>query len=370
VTAETAAVESNAEMNTSPTQRPTQKLRTARPACVSCGAWIGGVVFAALVCSSSACTSQDAKKDTAVDINAMRPNHGYNYVRVPIIIRGKGLNRFAPAPDGEERAADEKAADTFKLEMWEGSSARLGRGFSLRDVTVKSDTLLRAHVPAGIYPGTYRLVIRKNRSMLFTKYRYRVMEQTRNTGAPRIVSIHPETVISGHPTRLTVCGGNLNAPIRVAVEGPLPTPGSPFVKLRRWGMRFGWPIQTTKRRPLHDIRQENNARFSAALPQNLPPGRYTLQIQTTSHRGHRLDMENTVLVQTPKSEVAPALINFLIYFAVMGGVFLLGLILAWRQGDVGLKGRKRLLNLGWMVGGFLFYVLLIGSLQFVFSQLH
>lgn len=60
----------------------------------------------------------------------------------------------------------------------------------------------------------------------------------------------------------------------------------------------------------------------------------------------------------------PALCFFYLY-GILGVVFWIGMIYAWKQGDVGWVDRRRRRNLAVMVGGFALYAVVHGFFQFV-----
>jgi hypothetical protein len=332
------------------------------------------IVFTALAPSSGlmSCASKESVKGPAVEVTDLAPNNGYNYSSSRVVIYGKGLDMVHESSEREppDRYVPKKVPDgEIQLEMWEGSSERLGRGFALRNVEVIGPKQVSATVPAGVYPGKYSLVLRRGRAMIFTDQRFLVLQRTRNTGPPRIARLTPKKVRAERPARITIAGANLVDTITILAVGPAPPPGSPFTALKDYGFHFGWPIFTKGKHELTDIRNENAARISASVPPDLPPGEYMVQIQTATHRGHQPEAEKTFVVEPQPLEISEAAINFAIFFGVLGLVFVVGLIMAWRQGDVGLRGKRRVLNLCWMVGGLVFYLVLIGSLQFVFSWL-
>jgi hypothetical protein len=56
---------------------------------------------------------------------------------------------------------------------------------------------------------------------------------------------------------------------------------------------------------------------------------------------------------------------YLFEYLVLGSIFLIGLIYAVRQGDVGLARGRRRANLVMLVGGFALYMAIHGFFQFV-----
>lgn len=62
-----------------------------------------------------------------------------------------------------------------------------------------------------------------------------------------------------------------------------------------------------------------------------------------------------------------ALLCYLYLYLVMGAIFFVGLIYAYRQGDVGLKSRRTRRNAAVLVGGFVLYAVGHGFFQFVAS---
>ena len=204
--------------------------------------------------------------------------------------------------------------------------------------------------------------------MRFTGVRLRVGQQERNTGPPSIARLRPERMASGHPARLIVTGANLHDPVAVWLVGPLPEYNKLFGLTLATGRPVPWPFDASAPVKLLKVREENPSHISASVPPTVAPGTYALRIQTSSHRGHPVDLDHVVRIAPKPAGLSARTRNFLVYFGVMGFVFLIGMLYAWRQGDVGLsRGRPRR-NLLWMVGGLLFYVVLIGSLQFWLSD--
>jgi len=62
-----------------------------------------------------------------------------------------------------------------------------------------------------------------------------------------------------------------------------------------------------------------------------------------------------------------ALIAYLIQYVGLGAVFLFGLWLAWREGEVGLNTARRRRWLFVMVGGYVAYAFMHGLFQFVLA---
>ncbi len=56
--------------------------------------------------------------------------------------------------------------------------------------------------------------------------------------------------------------------------------------------------------------------------------------------------------------------SYVYQYGVMLVLFLVGLVLAWRQGEVGFGGKRQRRNLLLLVGGMVFFMLLQGALQF------
>jgi len=56
---------------------------------------------------------------------------------------------------------------------------------------------------------------------------------------------------------------------------------------------------------------------------------------------------------------------FLYLYVGFGAVFAIGMIYAWRQGDVGLGDARQRRNLLTMVGGYLLYAVVHGFFQFI-----
>ena len=318
------------------------------------------LVSLALVLGLPAC-SLEKKETKEISFRSINPRNGLSFYPRKVYLKGKNLEVFEKKDKGE-------GAD-YTLEMWTGSSERLGRGFSLESPKLVGPNTLTAVVPPGVYPGSYKLVVRRGRRMHFTDISYLVRTQQENRDAPVLTRITPDTIRAGEPRRVAFIGANLIGTMHVALEGPLPEKGAPLLRLKRKGFNIGWPLQDVRLRKLTDVRNDNPARVSAAIPDNLPPGRYTVRISTTTHKGHPLNIDTMLTVRPGEEGVPERVINYIIYFGVLGTIFLLGMIMAWRQGDVGLESREGRLNLLWMVGGLVFYAVLIGGIQFYLSRL-
>lgn len=299
-----------------------------------------------------ACGKEPAGGVPEIRIKRLTPANGYNYREVRIRLTGSGF----------EAVRKGKAL----LEMWQGSASRLGKGFSLERVKVLGDSKAEARVPTGIDPGRYRLVVRSGLTMRFTDHAFLVLASKFNTGPPRIVRVSPERIRSGVPARLTVTGANLFDTFAMHLVGPLPGPDSPYMKHRV--ARGRWPYLPDRPRPLLRVRVRNGARVSATVPPDLLPGLYAVRITTATHKGHPPDFDHLVRVEPKQPGMGEAPLNFIIYFGVMGAIFLVGMLLAWRHGYVGLSEPRRRRHLAWMLAGLLFYVVLLGLLQFVFSR--
>lgn len=318
------------------------------------------LVSVALVLGLSACSLQK-KESKEIALRSITPSSGLSYAPRKVYIKGENLGVFEEKKDGKET--------DYHLEMWTGSSERLGRGFSLESPSLVGPKTLTAVVPPGVYPGSYKLVIRQGRRMSFTQISYLVRTQKENRDAPTLTRISPDTIRAGEPRRLAFIGANIIDTVHVALEGPMPEKNSPLLRLKRKGFNLGWPLQDVRLRKLNAVRNDNAARVSAAVPENLPAGRYTVRISTTSHKGHPLNIDTMLTVRPGKTGVPARILNYIIFFGVLGTIFLLGMIMAWRQGDVGLESRESRLNLLWMLGGLVFYAVLIGGIQFYLSRL-
>jgi len=301
------------------------------------------------------------------DVSSVTPNHGPNYDSIRISIRGKGFASLVGSNAHLPAHIDDTSKAGVRLEMWQGSSQRLGKGFSLERIMVLSDHLMRAKVPSGVSPGLYHLVFRRHMGLEFTKSVYRVVQSVPNRGPPLIRMIRPNRIIAGRPARMSIMGANLHDPIAIILIGPLPTDGKDTQILQEVGIGVPWPFLQTRRRRLLRVSEENAARISGTIPSDLPAGQYTIQIQTSTHKGQPTDLDHLLTIAKPPSGMSERTEDFVIYFAVMGFVFLLGLLMAYRQGDLGFTTKKKRFNLAWMLAGLLFYVLLIGVFQFWLS---
>ncbi len=314
-----------------------------------------------LVLGLSACNAKSHGPEFTV--TALAPNHMGNHADARITILGKG---FAQLAEGKKLPTPlvTKKKGGVRLELWQGSSDRLGRGVSIEDVTIVSDKTLKATVRAGAHQGTYHLVIRRGLSMEFTKVEFIVTSRTDNAGPPRIVRIFPTKIQAGKPERVIITGANLHNPLSVHLVGPLPEHMEKGLAASDLGIKLPWPFQNSTPHKLLRLSEQNPARISATVPPDLPAGRYAFRIQTESHAGHPRDIDHLLTIEPKPSGMSESVTGFTIYFGVMGLVFFIGLGYAYRQGDVGWKTKSQRIGLAWMLGGLAFYLLLIGGLQF------
>ncbi|MCD6500350.1 MAG: hypothetical protein J7M25_18795 [Deltaproteobacteria bacterium] len=323
--------------------------------------WLASLMAAAAI----GCSGSGAKR--SFDVSSVTPNHGPNYDSVRIFIRGSGFISLLGGKVQLPTRLEGTSKTSVRLEMWQGSSQRLKEGFSLERTTVLSDELMRAEVPPGVPPGLYHLVFRRHMGLEFTKSAYRVYQVKPNRGPPFIREIRPSRVIAGQPARLSILGGNLDDPIAIILIGPLPKDSKDTQLLLQVGLGVPWPFHQARRVHLLRVSEQNAARISGTIPADLPAGKYTIQIQTSTHKGQPTDFDHLLIIAKPPAGMSERTEDFVIYFVVMGFVFLLGMIMAYRQGDVGLGTKKKRFNLAWMLAGLLFYALLIGVFQFWLS---
>ncbi len=325
---------------------------------------VAGVLLAAG--ALAACSR--GNRPAHVEVTGLAPSLAANYTDTPVTILGSRFLSLVPRNCSLPCRLKLKKKGGVRFEMWQGSSDRLRRGFSLSQVTVDSDRRIRAVVPAGVPAGAYRLVIREGLSLRFTNLKLLVRQQKPNAGPPSVVRLRPSQVQYGHPARLVITGANLHEPVAVWLVGPLPEYNRFFGSMLAAGQGPPWPFDVSFPHRLLKVREENPAHISATIPPNLAPGRYAVRIQTASHAGHPLDLDHVVTVLPPKPGLSARSGDFVIYFGVMGLVFVVGMLYAWRQGDVGLARGKPRRHLLWMLAGLAFYVALIGTLQFWLSD--
>ncbi len=319
--------------------------------------------FALFLALSTLAACGQKRQKPHFTVTSIEPNHAGNYGDARITILGSGFAKLAKGGKLPSELVPKKKGGT-RFELWQGSSDRLGKGLSLEKVQVVSDRILRATVHAGAPAGKYHLVIRRGLSMEFTKVPFLVTQRTDNAGPPRILHVMPERIRAGIPERVVITGANLHGPVSVSLVGPLPEHLGKGAAAADLGIDLPWPLRNSAPRELLRLSEENPARISATLPPNLPAGRYAFHIQTESHSGHPRDLAHLLTIQPKPPGMSEAMEGFLIYFGVMGFVFLVGLIYAYRQGDVGWKTKHERLGLAWMLGGLAFYLVLIGGLQF------
>jgi hypothetical protein len=306
--------------------------------------WLGCLGF-------SGCSGKSKGEKDQAAIKRLGPVNGHNYRDIRIRLAGSNLTAIT--------------RQKIQLEMWQGSSSRLGKGFSLEQVKIHNDSAAEAVAPAGVDPGRYRLVLRSGLTMRFTDLEFLVLTQKYNTGPPRILRVTPTRIRSDVPTRLTITGANLLRPISVALMGPLPDKDSVVSKYPTASRR--WPYKRDRPWKLLRVRGRNPARISATVPPGFPEGTYAILIRTETHSGHRPDVDHVVTLERARPGISKRSLNFIIYFGIMGAIFIVGMILAWRQKYVGFSEPRQRRHLAWMLGGILFYVVLLGLLQFVFS---
>ena len=313
------------------------------------GLMVGMVCLGSL--GSIGCSGDPKGRKTRVAIERLGPKTGYNDRDTRIHLAGTNLTAISK--------------EKIQLEMWQGSSSRLGKGFSLEQIKIHDDSRAEAVAPAGVDPGRYRLVMRSGLTMRFTKHDFLVLTQKYNTGPPRILRITPKRVRSDVPTRLTITGANLLRPVSVVLRGPLPDKDSVVAKYP--SARRHWPYKKDRPWKLLRVRGRNAAKISATVPPDFPGGAYAIFIRTETHSGHRPDVAHILTIERPRPGISRRSLNFIIYFGIMCAIFIVGMVLAWRQKYVGLKEPRQRRHMAWMLGGIPFYVVLLGLLQFVFS---
>ena len=63
------------------------------------------------------------------------------------------------------------------------------------------------------------------------------------------------------------------------------------------------------------------------------------------------------------------MLQYAYQYLVGGAIFLIGLLFAWRQGDVGLKDTRSIKNTLLLVGGFALFALIHAFFQFIAPDL-
>ena len=88
-----------------------------------------------------------------IRIRRIAPIRVFNYTDTPVTIMGSGFASLVSSECSLPCPIKLKKKGGIRFEMWQGSSERLKKGFSLLEPKVLSDTRLRALVPAGVPTG-------------------------------------------------------------------------------------------------------------------------------------------------------------------------------------------------------------------------
>jgi len=222
--------------------------------------------------------------------------------------------------------------------LWAGTAEKLQRAISLQQLRADSDTRMTARVPAGALPGSYRIVTQDVSATTFSRVTLQVEEQGEDTGPARVRGSEG-ALYSDVPSRVYLVGSNLRD-VRA-------------VELRQSGRAVA----------LGRIKHYSAARLGATLkPGAAAPGTYRLRLRN----GHGWADGPEVRVSR-SGFLREAGLTFGIYFGVLGSIFVVGFLLAAAQGDLSIRKGQGRRNAVMLLGGFLFYLMLLGATQFVLS---
>jgi len=248
-----------------------------------------------------------------------------------------GQVRLVNDEDSLVRITGNRLAKVVKVLLWAGTPERLQRQVAVLGLEVKSDDSLNFTVPAGILPGKYMVVLQTAEQTSFSEKKITVEE--RMTGArPTVIRVEGK-LYADVPSRVYLVGPGMGDLTAVELAGP------------RGKTRLKY------------LRAYSRARVGVTLsPDTLKPGRYGLRL------AHGKDWTDGPDIQVVNSDhFLDALGCFVTHFLVLGGVFLIGLFLAFRQGDIGLATPAQRRNLVMLMSGFVFTFVMLGSVQFFVS---
>jgi len=285
--------------------------------------------FAALLSASLLAACSSGGTERTPQASEILPRRTHNTVDTRLVIKGKNM---WPT---DRKAGDKQAK--IKVLLWAGTVERLERSISLYDVRATSDTALSARLRAGSYPGSYRVVLQTGKSTVFTDAYLTIVAMDRELGTPKVSRVEG-AIFSDVPGRIYLSGENL----LTAQE----------VRLRT---EQGVDVATLTR-----LRQYNSARLGASLAAGLvQPGTYRLAVSNRWgwSQGPKLEVKRSGYDDE-------AGLCFSVYFGVLGAVFVIGCVLAGLQGDLTLRKRWGRRNLIMLLSGFVFYLVLLGAVQF------
>lgn len=232
------------------------------------------------------------------------------------------------------RITGKNLARVKKVLLWAGTPERLKRQVSVYGLEVMSDHSLNFIVRAGILPGTYMVVLQTEEQTTFSQDQITVDERAGSV-RPGILRVEGQ-LYADVPSRIYLVGPGLGELTAVELAGP-----------------------RGKTRLKH-LRAYSAARVGVSLaPDLIKPGRYGLRL------ARRTDWTDGPDIQVINSDYfLDGLGCFVTYFLVLGGVFIIGLFLAYKQGDVGMATAAQRRNLVMLMSGFVFTFVMLGSVQF------
>lgn len=264
-------------------------------------------------------------------VSQVLPRKAHNHADTRLVLKGKNLL--------PETATGQKPQKTRVL-LWAGTVERLERAISLFDVRATSDTALSARLRAGSYPGTYRVVLQTGKTTVFSETSLTIVEMSHETGPPAVARVDGH-IFSDVPGRVYLSGQNLRSTQEVRLRTEQGKDVATFTRLRKY----------------------NSARLGVSLAGGLvQPGTYRLAVR------NRFGWTRGPTVQIKRSGFDDeATLSFGVYFGVLGAVFVIGCVLAGLQGDLSLRQPQGRRNLLVLLSGFVFTLLLLGTVQFVLA---
>lgn len=253
-------------------------------------------------------------------------------------IGGPQAKQFSPEillndQDNRVRVQGTGFTGTVKVMLWAGTPERLLRQVAVTDLKVHTDTALTFTLPAGALPGKYMVVCQTAKLTRFSKTLVSVVEREGNV-PPKVLRVQGQ-LYSDVPSRIYLVGQGMGE-----VDGVSLSNASGKARLKH-------------------LRAYSGARLGASLEEDtLAPGTYYLRL------GRGSDWSDGPYIKVTESGFAKdGALCFSTYFLVLGGVFFLGLFLAYRQGDVGLKTVAQRRNLVMLMSGLVFTFVMLGTVQ-------
>jgi len=252
---------------------------------------------------------------SAAKVAALEPASIFNDRDADVVVRGEGL------------------AGTTRVLLWAGTPERLQRQLGVSAIKDPGDAAITVTVPAGSMPGEYMVVLQSEAGTSFSEIKLKISDRP-GDGAPEVLRVQG-ALFSDVPSRMYLVGPGVGKVSGIQV-------------VDRDGVTFS------------HLRAYSGARLGASLEEGaLAPGSYKIRLQTGKHGW----TDGPEIKVTRSGHAADSALCFTTYFGVLGAVFLVGMILAFRQGDIGLKTPGQRRNFALLLSGFVFTFALLGSVQ-------